>query len=191
MSLRGIPWGLLSWGCLFLVLFSSIFLLSCAGTISVAEPAKAKRIGNVPFYPQEMFQCGPASLSEVFNFWGKKVSPEAIAEEIYSKSAKGTLTMDMVLFSEKKGFAVRQYRGNLEDIRKNIDSGYPLIVLVDYGFSVYEKNHFMVVLGYGEDGVIVHSGKEREKFISLKNFLSPWGKTDFWTLLIVPRGYEK
>lgn len=191
MSLRGIPWGLLRWGCLFLAFFSPIFLLSCAGTISVAEPAKAKRIGNVPFYPQEMFQCGPASLSEVFNFWGKKVSPEAIAEEIYSKSAKGTLTMDMVLFSEKKGFAVRQYRGNLEDIRKNIDSGYPLIVLVDYGFSVYEKNHFMVVLGYGEDGVIVHSGKEREKFIPLKNFLSPWGKTDFWTLLIVPRGYEK
>lgn len=99
--------------------------------------------------------------------------------------------MDMVLFPEKKGFAVRQYQGNLEDIRKNIDSGHPLIVLVDYGFSVYEKNHFMVVLGYREDGVIVHSGKEREKFIPLKDFLSPWRKTDFWTLLIVPRGNGK
>lgn len=138
-----------------------------------------------------MFQCGPASLSGVFNFWGKKVSAEEIAEAIYSKSARGTLTMDMVLYAERKGFAVRQYQGNLEDIRKNIDSGYPVIVLVDYGFLVYEKNHFMVVLGYNEDGVIVHSGKEREKFIPLKDFLTPWRKTNFWTLLIVPTGKEK
>ena len=66
-----------------------------------------------------------------------------------------------------------------------------MIVLVDYGFLVYEKTHFMVVLGYNEEGVLVHSGKEREKFIPLKDFLSPWRKTGFWTLLIVPRKYEK
>ncbi len=159
MSLKEIPWGLRRWGCLFFVLFFPVFLLSCAGTISVTEPTKAKIIRDVPFYPQEMLQCGPASLSEVFNFWGIKISPKEIAREIYSKSARGTLTMDMVLFPEKKGFAVRQYQGNLEDIRKNIDSGHPLIVLVDYGFSVYEKNHFMVVLGYRETASLFIPGK--------------------------------
>ena len=157
----------------------------------MTEPTKAKIIENVPFHPQEMFQCGPASLSEIFQFWGVIVPPEEIAGEIFSPSAQGTLTMDMVLYPERKGFTVRQYRGSLEDIQKNVDSGYPLIVLVDYGFSIYEKAHYMVVLGYYEEGVIVHSGKERQKFIPLKDFLSPWRKTDFWTLLIIPRGNEK
>ncbi len=102
MSLKEIPWGLRRWGCLFFVLFFPVFLLSCAGTIPVTEPTKAKIIRDVPFYPQEMLQCGPASLSEVFNFWGKKVSPKEIAGEIYSKSARGTLTMDMVLYSREE-----------------------------------------------------------------------------------------
>jgi len=42
-------------------------------------------------------------------------------------------------------------------LKKNIDSGYPLIVLVDYGFWAFHSNHFMVVVGYNEDGVIVNS----------------------------------
>jgi ABC-type bacteriocin/lantibiotic exporter with double-glycine peptidase domain len=172
----------------FSLLFISIVLLfSCGGTLPVIKAGKGQIIENVPFYPQQMFQCGPATLAEVFNFWGVKVSPEEIAREIYSKSARGTLTMDMVLYSQKEGFAVRQYSGGLEDIRKNVNLGYPLIVLVDNGFFVYQKNHFMVVLGYSQNGVFVHSGKEREKFIPLNDFLGPWGKADHWTLLVTPR----
>ncbi len=77
-----------------------------------------------------------------------------------------------------------QYKGDMEDSRKNIDLRYPIIVLVDYGFFPIQANHFMVVIGYNEDGIIVNSGKEREKFISEKEFLRLWGKTGFWTLLI-------
>jgi ABC-type bacteriocin/lantibiotic exporter with double-glycine peptidase domain len=72
----------------------------------------------------------------------------------------------------------------LQDLKKNIDSGYPLIVLVDYGFWAVQANHFMVVVGYNEDGVIVNSGKDRGKFISEGDFIKTWEKTKFWTLLI-------
>jgi ABC-type bacteriocin/lantibiotic exporter with double-glycine peptidase domain len=153
-------------------------------------PNEEQIIENVPFYSQETFQCGPASLSAVFNYWGTKITPEEIARAIYSASARGTLTLDMVLYAEKKGFAARQYKGDLTDIKKNIDSGYPMVVLVDYGFSIYEKSHFMVVLGYNDKGLFVHSGKEKEKFISLKEFLGTWEKTAFWTLLIKPKRNE-
>jgi hypothetical protein len=164
-----------------------LFLPACAASFPQAPSGRAVRlIENVPFYPQEIFQCGPASLAAVFNHWGTKVSPEEIGAEIFSQSARGTLTMDMVLYAEGKGFSVRQYKGDLAGLHRNIDSGFPLIVMVDYGFSIYEKNHFMVILGYNEEGLWVHSGREREKFIPLKDFLPTWEKTGSWTLLITP-----
>jgi ABC-type bacteriocin/lantibiotic exporter with double-glycine peptidase domain len=142
---------------------------------------------NVPFHPQEAFQCGPASLAGVLNHWNINVSPEEIASEIYSKSAKGTLNIDMVLYVEKRGLKARQYRGSFEDIKTKIDAGYPLIVLVDEGFLVYQKNHFMVVFGYRGEGILANSGREKHKFIPVKGFLKSWERTKFWTLLITPK----
>jgi ABC-type bacteriocin/lantibiotic exporter with double-glycine peptidase domain len=163
------------------------FLSSCSGIPPIKESSPPRILENVPFYPQEIYQCGPASLAGIFNFWGITVSPEEIAGEIYSRSARGTLNLDMVLYTERKGLTAHQYRGSLEDIKRKIDSGYPLIVLVDYGFWVYQRNHFMVVFGYREDGFIVHSGLESDKFLPLEDFLKSWERTRFWTLLITPQ----
>lgn len=169
------------------ILFLSLPLLfSCAGTPDVRESRGSRIIENVPFYPQEAYQCGPSSLSGVLNYWRVDVSPDEIAQEIYSKTAKGTLNIDMILYAEKRGLKVHHYEGSFEDIKGNIDSGYPVIVMVDYGFWVFQQNHFMVVVGYNEDGVIVNSGREQFKFIPCKNFLRSWEKTKFWTLLITP-----
>jgi ABC-type bacteriocin/lantibiotic exporter with double-glycine peptidase domain len=143
-------------------------------------------IEDIPFFPQEIYQCGPASMAGIMHYWNAKDSPEAIAEKIYSKSAKGTLTMDMVIYAREKGFGVVQYEGSIPDLKENIDLGYPLIILVDYGFWVYQRNHFMVVIGYNRDGIIVNSGKEQYKVIPANNLLKTWKKTAHWTLLIRP-----
>lgn len=163
------------------------FLLSCATTRKVNRSRPCQVLEDVPFYPQQKYQCGPASLAGVLNYWGVDVSPEDIATDIYSRSAKGTLNVDMLLYAEGKGLKAHQYKGSLEDIRTHIDSGHPLIVLVDYGFWVYQQNHFMVVVGYDEDRIIANSGKNRQKSIPLKEFLKSWKKTEFWTLLIAPK----
>lgn len=145
-------------------------------------------IESVPFFPQEQYQCGPAAMASVLNYRGVKTSPDEIAAAIYSKSARGTLTIDMVLFSQKKGLPARQYSGGIEDLRANIDASNPLVVLVDYGFLAYRKDHFMVVVGYDSSHVIVHSGGERFKPIPNDDFLRTWRKTKFWTLLIPKDG---
>ncbi|MBI5056912.1 MAG: peptidase C39 family protein [Nitrospirae bacterium] len=169
---------------LFLVLS---LLLSCAAGRDIRQSADDRVISNVPFYPQEDYQCGPSSLAAILNYRGLNVTPHEIAEEVYSKSARGTLNMDMILYAERKGFKADQYEGSIEDIKKNIDAGNPLIVMVDYGIWVYQKNHFMVVTGYNENGITANSGKERRKFIPLNNFLRSWERTKFWTLLITPK----
>jgi len=97
------------------------------------------------------------------------------------------LDIDMAFYAEKKGLKANQYQGSLEDLKRNIDSKYPLIVLVDYGFWVYQKAHFMVVVGYDESVFIVNSGREQHKLIPINEFLNTWEKTKFWTLRITPK----
>jgi predicted double-glycine peptidase len=158
-----------------------VLLCSCS---TVQENSQSHVIEDVPFYAQTSYQCGPASLAGVLNYWGIKVTPDEIAEEIYSTSARGTLDIDMVLYARKRVLLVTQYEGTIEDLRKNIDSRHPLIVLVDYGFSFMQKNHFIVVIGYNDHGVIVNSGKKKGKFVLEEDFLKSWERTKFWTLLI-------
>jgi ABC-type bacteriocin/lantibiotic exporter with double-glycine peptidase domain len=178
--------GALVTGRLLFLSLTLLFLFFCAGTPRVEISQVGQIIKNVPFYPQEKYQCGPASLAGILNFWGVTVLPEEIASEIYSRSARGTVTLDTVLYSEKKGLKASPYEGSFEDIKKKIDAGHPLIVMVDEGFWIYQKEHFMVVLGYYEKGVIVNSGKNQYEFIPLSDFLKSWGRTGHWTLLITP-----
>ncbi|HYA32207.1 MAG TPA: C39 family peptidase [Thermodesulfovibrionales bacterium] len=141
-------------------------------------------IQNVPFFPQEEYQCGPASLASVLNYHGVLVTPDEVAGAIYSPSARGTLDIDMVLYAQSRGLWASQYRGGLGDLKDKIDADQPLIVLVDYGFSVFQVNHFMVVIGYSDEGVVVHSGQHEKKFIPMEDFMKSWEKSNYWTLLI-------
>jgi hypothetical protein len=159
------------------------FLCSCS-TVDVQLDSKPILINKVPFYPQDDYQCGPASLAGVLNYWGVSVTPDDVAKDIYSASARGTLNIDMLLYVNKKGLYALQYIGSWEDLKKKINDKYPLIVLVDYGFSVYQANHFMVVVGYNGDGVVVNSGKTEHMFIDKEKFLKAWERTNYWTLLI-------
>ena len=167
------------------LLFLPLLAVSCGGGFQLKAPEAARVIPGVPFYPQESYQCGPASLAGVLNYWGGDVSPGDVASAIYSRSAKGTLDIDLGAYAEKKGFRSAQYSGNWTDLRKNIDAGRPLLIMVDYGFWIYEQAHFMVVVGYdGDQGVIVNSGKEEHRYLPADRFLKTWEKTKSWTLLI-------
>lgn len=161
-----------------------LFFYSCSKAAIRLSPDTVI-IENIPFYRQKDFQCGPSSLASVMNFFGLDITPDDIAKDIFSKSARGTLTIDMVLYAGKKGLYSYQYRGSWDDLKRNLIKGYPLIVLVDYGIKpFYQANHFMVVIGYNEEGVIVNSDKREKIFIEKDRFLDLWEKTDYWTLLI-------
>jgi ABC-type bacteriocin/lantibiotic exporter with double-glycine peptidase domain len=173
-------------GVSLIILFVISFHWSCAGQPQILSPKTTRIIEGVPFFPQEEFQCGPASLAGVLNYYGLRISPAEIAAEVFSRSARGTLDMDMVFYAQRKGMKAEQYAGSFEDLQSSVDSRRPLIVLIDQGFWVYQNHHFMVVVGYDKGGIVVNSGKEENKFISLDSFLKTWEKTKFWTLRITP-----
>jgi len=165
-----------------------ISVISGCTTFSSVPDARQDRdahiVPNVPFYPQEDFQCGPASLAAVLNYRGISVTPEQIAKDVYSSSARATLNIDMLFYAQSRGLAASQYQGGMDDLREKVDAGSPLIVLVDFGFSIVQLNHYMVIVGYDGRGVIANSGGKEMMTIPAEDFLKSWGKTKFWTLFI-------
>ncbi|MDW7973604.1 MAG: C39 family peptidase, partial [Thermodesulfovibrio sp.] len=141
-------------------------------------------INSVPFFPAPQYQCGPASLATVLNFIGIKIHPEEIAKEIYSETARGTSDFDMILYIKKLNLKPLIYKGSLEDLREKIKSNKPVIVMVDEGLWFYKKYHFMVVVGFTDDSLIVNSGQKRHEKINNSDFIKKWSKTNFWTLLV-------
>lgn len=155
------------------------------------EPA-GTTIGGVPFFSQEAYRCGPAALATVMDYWYGKtgkdtwVLPEQIAADIYSPSARGVLAFDLERYARKHGFQTEQYEGSLADLRQRVDEGVPVIVFVDYGFSLYENNHFMVVTGYTKGGVLVNSGRRENQAISAGELDKVWKKNHYWALALRP-----
>ncbi len=158
-----------------LFLFISLFSLADASEFIIP---------NVPFYPSEDNQCGPTSLAMILNFLGIKVTPSEISQEIYSKGAGGTSDFDMIRYVKKLGLNVDNYRGSISDLKSKISKGNPLIVMTDEGFWFYKKYHYMVVIGFNENVIIVNSGKKEKEHIKLETFLKKWEKTNFWTFFI-------
>lgn len=101
--------------------------------------------------------------------------------------------MDMAGFAEgykKKmgGISVSEVQGDLELIKRDILSGYPLIVFVDLGFWNFRKGHYMLIVGYDDlrGGVIAYSGREKDKFIPYDRFIRTWERGGYWALRIIP-----
>ena len=177
---------------IFLVLLLSGLTAFCATGREVGPPSDAVIIKGIPFFSQGQYQCGPAALAMVIDYWHRKsgnhlwVTPEEIASHIYSPSARGVLGIDLEIYGRKLGFRADRSAGAMDGLKKLVDEGIPPIIFVDYGFLSYAVHHFMVVTGYSANGVIVNSGKEEGRFISAKELDRIWKRNDYWMLAVKP-----
>jgi hypothetical protein len=169
-----------------------LYLLTACASMSPTLPKGSTILPDIPFFKQEAYQCGPAVLATVIDYWqqrtgkGAWVTPEQLVPEIYSPTARGILGIDLEIYAKKHGFQSRQFAGKVLDLREAIDLGTPPIILVDYGFGFYQQGHFMVVTGYGPKGIIVNSGHHENRFISEEDLDRLWKKTGYWTFLLLP-----
>ncbi|MFH1091956.1 MAG: C39 family peptidase [Pseudomonadota bacterium] len=176
----------------WVVLVLAAVLLGCAGdkgvrAIDFVAPSGSRLIEGVPFFPQEAYQCGPASLAGVLQYYGDRVTPEEIAPSIFRKELGGAVTLDMVLYARQRGFGAEWYSGGLPDLHRAVTGDAPLIVMVDQGFAGLSRLHFMVTVGYRPEGVVVNSGRSRGQVIEWQAFLGQWRRTNYWTLRLTPK----
>lgn len=175
---------------------SALLLSACRGLAPSPPPAAsaswipAGYVEGVPFYPEEKYQCGPASLAAVLNYWGQRTSVEEVAEEIYLPEHKGSLSIDLWRYATARGFEAQMRQGSLELLAEQVSRRRPVIAFLNRGFRFMPVGHFLVVVGIDPDQeeIIAYSGTEKDKRISFDKFLGSWEKTDYWSLLIRPKG---
>ena len=152
------------------------------------EGARPLYVKGVPFYPQLRYQCGPASLAAVLNYWGRAVSPDQIADAIYMPRLHGTLSLDLWQYARAQKLEADMQKGSIEALATFLQRNQPVIALLNLGYQWLPVGHFLVVVGLdpATQTVITYSGREKDKHMSYREFLDAWAKTQYWMLVVKP-----
>jgi ABC-type bacteriocin/lantibiotic exporter with double-glycine peptidase domain len=158
-------------------LFLLSFFLAVAGGASHLIP-------GVPFVMQDSQYCGPASLSSVLSYYGDPLDQKTIGKAVFTPKLQGALLTDLENFGRGRGFQTKIGRGSRGDIQEFLLAGKPVIVLVDLGFWVISKPHYLVVYGYNERGFLAHNGFEADQLYLFEKFEAIWEKAGNSFLLV-------
>ena len=139
------------------VFFASMLLGGCSimlpqtSGLRDAWPAglpESVELADVPFFPQEEYQCGPAALATVMAKAGAKVTPDELVSQVYIPARKGTLQVEMLAAPRKHGLVSVALVPRLEDVLREVASGTPVVVLHGYGVWPIKYWHYSVVVGF-------------------------------------------
>ena len=178
-------------------LFLGIALSGCAvilpQTYALKEqrppdlPARAE-LTDVPFFAQEEYQCGPAALAMALDAAGVSVTPEALVDQVYIPARKGSLQVEMLAATRRRGLIAYELEPRLTDLLREIAAGTPVIVLENYGFRVFPVWHYAVVVGYNlERGeTIRRSGMKQRQIMPFGVFEYLWKDAGHWAMVAVP-----
>lgn len=171
-----------------LALFFLILVSACASTGRALPSSEQALRLNVPYFPQQVGLCGPASLTSLLSYWREEISVDEVARAIYLPGLNGALGIDLTRFARERGMKAESYAGSLSDIKDHLSRGIPLIAFLNLGGRIFPVGHFVVITGIdeGREEVIVHSGTEANKPIPYQTFIAAWEKTHYWTLQVLP-----
>jgi ABC-type bacteriocin/lantibiotic exporter with double-glycine peptidase domain len=146
---------------------------------------------DVPFFPDKTDQCGPSALASVLSFWGRAVDPAVLANEVINDKLNGSLSMNLLMAAQDRGFKAYLYNGSLEDLKFELSKGHPVVAFVSGGVEFTPIGHYVVVCGFDDArrGLYIHSGSSKNEFVRYKSFERDWEKMRRLTLLILPPGH--
>lgn len=183
---------------LLLSLFTLIVLVSCVSPPQSAAllnetPAQfsdAVLVPDVPFFPQEDYQCGPAALATVLGASQLQVSPEELVPLVYVPERRGSFQIEMVAAARSYGRLAYQLPPTLQAMFSEVSRGYPVLVMQNLGLDWYPQWHFAVVKGFDlEQGHIILNSALTENYkLPLATFERTWARAEHWAVLVVEPG---
>jgi len=141
---------------------------------------------QVPFFPHEEYQCGPAALATALASSGVKVTPEELVPQVYIPERKGSLQVEMLAAARRHGLISYQLAPRLEDLLRELNAGTPVIVLQNLGIG--ESWHYAVAIGYDYDSgkLILRSGTTERQVMPFTVHEMVWKRSGYWAMVALP-----
>ncbi len=139
----------------------------------------------VPFFPQEEYQCGPASLAMVAQHAGRSVTPEALRAQVYLPDRQGSLQIEMLAAARRQGLVALVIEPELSALLRQVSAGRPVVVLQNLSLPWAPLWHYAVVIGYdlGAQSITLHSGLNERLSMPLSTFERTWARGRHWAML--------
>jgi tetratricopeptide (TPR) repeat protein len=152
-------------------------------------PAQVE-LADVPFFPQEDYECGPAALAMVAHAAGVDVTPQALVNQVYLPGRKGSLQPEMLAATRRQGLLAYPLKPKVEDILREVAAGHPVLVFQNLAFSIYPVWHYAVVMGFDRERhvLLLHSGRTERMEISMFAFERTWARGQYWAMLALKPG---
>jgi len=172
------------------------FLLSACAATGVREVTQSSQfprhaeLTQTPFFPQELYHCGPAALATALNAIDVKVSPDQLVPEVYIPSRKGSLQIEMLAAARRHGALAVKIEPELGAVLKEIAAGNVVLVMQNLGLSWAPSWHYAVVVGYDLDKELVwlRSGTFERFEMSLSAFQRTWARSKYWAFVALKPG---
>ena len=180
---------------LYPVLGMLLALCGCAGTGPTASLAglderPAVELTEVPFHPQQRYQCGPAALATMLGWSGADTSPETLADRLYIPARQGSLQPELMAQARQHGRLVYRIPAEPHALLDELQAGHPVLVLQNLGLRSWPVWHYAVVIGYEPERgeLILRSGTIRRHRVRLATFLRTWKRGDSWGVVTLRPG---
>ncbi len=173
--------------CLLLVGCASPQLRQLQLSTQRMVPLRAQ-IANVPFVPQDDYQCGPAALAMVAGHAGVQQSLANWVEQVYLPARQGSLQPEMLAASRRAGLPAYVIAPRLQDLLREVAAGHPVLVLQNLSLPVSPLWHYAVVVGYDlqTEQIVLHSARSQSLSMSISAFERTWARSGHWAMLALP-----
>ncbi|MDX1811062.1 MAG: PA2778 family cysteine peptidase [Gammaproteobacteria bacterium] len=142
---------------------------------------------DVPFFPQEEYQCGPASLATLLTTKHISVTPEELKSKVYLPQRKGSLQLEMIASVRQYDLVPYVLKPELSDLFTEVIAGNPVLVLQNLGLDWFPVWHYAVVVGFNmqTQEVILRSGTTQRQLTDMSVFERTWARSNRWAMVIV------
>jgi len=177
MRRRRLPWIAGSLG-----LIALIALTGCGST------SAHRRILDVPFYAQQQDRdCGLTSLRILLTHAGLE-NLRAALETV--EAPQGLMPLEVEGFLRTHGVAYRRVPGDSAALTATIQSGRPVLLLLNLSRGPYRRFHYVVVVGVETEGdgparaFFIHDGRRPARRVAASWLIDRWTRAYGWAVVI-------
>jgi hypothetical protein len=147
-------------------------------------------LADVPFFPQEEHQCGPAALATTMRYAGVEITPDELVPQVYLPARQGSLQVEMLAAPRKYGIVSYALAPRLQDVLTEVAAGSPVIVLLDFGVWPISLWHYADVVGFDREkgDVILRSGRKERLRMPLAVLEYLWKESKYWSIVTLSPG---